>query len=220
MPVSEMLRREVAKRSRGGQSIRSIARELDCAVHAVRVVIRDGGGSVRARHRNEVRRGSLGWEQRVMIFDGLRACVSYRALGVQIGCSAATICREVARGGGRHDYKASVAHRLARRPVVRSHPRKLDNPLLLERVSSDLRKLFSPEQIAGRLREEFGPCSAGQDASMTISHETIYKSLYVQGKGQLRRELAACLRSGRAARKQRGERSQRGQIPGKIGKAT
>jgi transposase, IS30 family len=216
MPVSEMLRREVAKRSREGQSIRSIAQELDCPVDRVKLVVGDVGGSVRACHRDEVMRGSLGWEQRVMIFDGLCAGMSYRVLGVQIGCSAATICREVVRGGGRHDYKASVAHRLARRPIVRSHPRKLDNPLLVERVSSDLRKLFSPEQIAGRLREEFGPGSPGQDASMTISHETIYKSLYVQGKGQLRRELAACLRTGRAARKQRGERSQRGQISGKI----
>ena len=76
---------------------------------------------------------------------------------------------------------------------------------------ADLEAWWSPEQIARRLRAEFG-----NDASMTISHETIYKSLYVQGRGELRRELARCLRTGRAQRRPRGRADQRGRIPDMV----
>ncbi len=151
------------------------------------------------------------WEQRIELFDGLKAGMSYRALAARLGCSAATVCREIKRGGGRGSYMASVAQRAAYQPVTRTHPRKLDHPELLARVIADLERLYSPEQIAGRLRREFG-----KDSPMTISHETIYKSLYVQGKGQLRRELNACLRTGRAARVHRGERAPRGRIPAMV----
>jgi IS30 family transposase len=71
----------------------------------------------------------------------------------------------------------------------------------------DLEAWWSPEQIARRLRDEFG-----DDATMTISHETIYQSLYVQGRGELRRELARCLRTGRAQRRPQGRVEQRGRI--------
>ena len=76
---------------------------------------------------------------------------------------------------------------------------------------ADLEAWWSPEQIARRLREEFG-----NDASMRISHETIYRSLYVQGRGELRRELARCLRTGRAKRRHRGRVEQRGRIPDMV----
>jgi IS30 family transposase len=66
---------------------------------------------------------------------------------------------------------------------------------LRERVQADLQKRYSPEQIAGRLREDFP-----DDAEMWVSHETIYQSLYVQSRGALRRELTKCLRTGRALR--------------------
>ena len=70
---------------------------------------------------------------------------------------------------------------------------------------------MSPEQIAGRLRQDFP-----DEPEMWVSHETIYKSLYVQGRGELRRELAQCLRTGRAKRKPRGRVEQRGQIPDMV----
>jgi transposase, IS30 family len=72
---------------------------------------------------------------------------------------------------------------------------------------ADLKALWSPEQISARLREEFG-----DDYSMRISHETIYKTLYVQGRGELRRELARCLRTGRARRIPRARSERRGRI--------
>jgi transposase, IS30 family len=75
-------------------------------------------------------------------------------------------------------------------------------------VTADLLECWSPEQIARRLREDFR-----HDRSMQISHETIYKSLYVQGRGGLRRELARCLRTGRARRRPHGREETRGRIP-------
>jgi IS30 family transposase len=85
------------------------------------------------------------------------------------------------------------------------------NSRLRTRVAIDLQHLWSPEQIAARLREEFG-----DDDTMHISHETIYKTLYLQGRGELRRELAACLRTGRARRVARGRLETRGRIPDMV----
>ena len=92
------------------------------------------------------------------------------------------------------------------------NPTKLaSNPALCTRVVEDLEHLWSPQQIATRLKEEFG-----DDVSMRISHETIYKTLYVQGRGELRRELARCLRSGRAKRVPQGRLERRGRIPDMV----
>jgi IS30 family transposase len=82
------------------------------------------------------------------------------------------------------------------------------NPLLGARVIADLRAWWSPTQIARRLRDEHP-----DDEAMRVSHETIYKSIYVQGRGELRRELAACLRSGRAQRQPQSRIERRGRIP-------
>jgi transposase, IS30 family len=209
--ISSEVYREVVRLSREGRPIRGIARELGASMTLVRAVVRVNGGSVRALHRSEVARGSLSWEQRVEIFDGLKSGQTYRQIAAAIGSSPSTVCREINRGGGRVGYSASHGHRLARRPIVRSHPRRLDHPELLARVIADLEALYSPEQISGRLRAEFG-----KDSPMSISHETIYKTLYVQGKGELRRELAACLRTGRATRHVRGQREKRGRIPNMV----
>jgi IS30 family transposase len=80
----------------------------------------------------------------------------------------------------------------------RPKPRKLANPRLCARVQEDLDKRWSPEGIAARLRVEFP-----DDESMQISHETIYQSLFVQGRGELRQELTRRLRTGRALRRPR-----------------
>jgi IS30 family transposase len=85
------------------------------------------------------------------------------------------------------------------------------NGVLCGRVVEDLTKLWSPEQIAGRLKLEFP-----EDPEMWVSHETIYKSVYIQGRGELRRELARCLRTGRAKRQPRGRVEQRGRIPDMV----
>jgi IS30 family transposase len=83
--------------------------------------------------------------------------------------------------------------------------------VLCAHVAAKLAEDWSPEQIAGALRKQYSA-----EAGMWVSHETIYKSLYVQGRGEPRRELAACLRTGRAVRKRRGGVERRGRIAGMV----
>jgi IS30 family transposase len=154
----------------------------------------------------------LSLEQRIDILLALQQRRSFRAIGELVGRSASTICREVSSNGGREHYRPMAAHARAHRLARRPKPTKLScNPLLRERVIGDLERLWSPEQIAAQLKADFG-----DDETMRISHETIYKSLYVQGRGELRRELARCLRTGRAARKPRGRIETRGRIPDMV----
>jgi IS30 family transposase len=122
------------------------------------------------------------------------------------------VCREINANGGRDRYQPMAAHQAAQARARRPKPTKLaDNPALLERVTHDLERWWSPQQIARRLRAEFG-----DDPSMNVSHETIYQSLYVQGRGELRRELARCLRTGRAKRRPQGRTETRGKIPDMV----
>jgi IS30 family transposase len=83
--------------------------------------------------------------------------------------------------------------------------------MLCEKVTEWLEALWSPDEISQRLRREFP-----DDPTMRISHEAIYQSLYVQGRGELRRELTRCLRSGRAKRRTQGERLETGRIPNMV----
>ena len=104
-----------------------------------------------------------------------------------------------ARGPGRRRYRASPAQAKAEGRTRRPKPSKIaERPALQDYVQDRLTERWSPKQIAGHLRVEFP-----DDESMRISHEAIYQSLFVQGRGALRRELTACLRTGRALRKPR-----------------
>ena len=112
--------------------------------------------------------------------------------------------------GGRGHYRPVAAQQRAIAAARRPKPRKLADPVLCRAVTARLEQWWSPRQIAWWLREQ-------DDASLgCVSHETIYKSLYVQGRGELRRELARCLRTGRAARRPQGRAEQRGRIPGMV----
>lgn len=114
--------------------------------------------------------------------------------------------------GGRRRHRPEVAHRHAYERARRPKVTKLaSNPALCARVVADLERLWSPQQIATRLRGEFG-----DDVTMRISHETIYKILYIQGRGELRRELARCLCTRRAQRMPRRRMEKRGQIPDMV----
>jgi transposase, IS30 family len=111
-------------------------------------------------------------------------------------------------------YRPSVAQAKAEQRARRAKPRKLaGNPELTARVQAELTARRSPEQIAAILRREFP-----DQPEMQVSHETIYQELYVQGRGELRRELTRCLRTGRALRRPRRIPDQRRErrIPGKV----
>ncbi|WP_194291593.1 IS30 family transposase, partial [Cumulibacter manganitolerans] len=140
-------------------------------------------------------------------------------IGRVIGRDKSTISRELRRvekvRADRHrvHYKASAAHRDAMAKARRPKPCKLARYLPLRgEVQKRLEEGDSPEQIAGRLPVDFP-----DDQEMRVSHETIYQALYVQGRGALRRELAACLRTGRAVRKpRRSSTERRGRIPDMV----
>jgi IS30 family transposase len=152
-------------------------------------------------------------EERLEIRIGLERGWSYRRMGCELRRSASTICREVAANGGPGAYAPMVAHRRAQRAARRPKPTKLAaNPQLCARVVADLESWWSPLQIARRLHQQ-----AEQGATLgTVSHETIYKSLYIQGRGELRRELARCLRSGRAVRRHHDRGPRRERITGMV----
>jgi IS30 family transposase len=122
-----------------------------------------------------------------------------RATARRLGRSASTISRELRRNAERRDggYRATTAHAMAYERASRPKAAKLAvNVALRERVQDDLRRRYSPEQIAGRLRRQFP-----DQPEMWVSAETIYQSLYVQSRGALKRELTRCLRTGRALRR-------------------
>ena len=160
----------------------------------------------------------LSFSEREEIALDLVAGLGVREIARRLGRSPSTISREVARGcltrRPRGRYKASVAQARAEAQARRPKPAKLvQHPQLREWVADKLEHLqWSPEQIGRRLRLEFP-----DDESMRISHEAIYQSLYVQGRGALRRELTVCLRTGRALRKpQRQADGRRERIKDKI----
>ncbi len=152
--------------------------------------------------------------EREEIAAGLAAGESLRAIAARLGRPASTVSREVRRNsrGARH-YRALAAQGQAQWRAARPKTAKLaGNDELRGWVQGKLEENWSPEQISAMLPAEFP-----DRPEMRVSHETIYQSIYVQGRGALRRELAASLRTGRALRKPRrktGER--RGRIPGMV----
>ena len=180
--------------------------------HTVYNRIREAGG-LRPRRRQTSSR--LSFEDRVHIEVGLKQGRSMRAIAADLGRAPSTISREVAahrNAEGR--YLAKRAHAIAFEAARRPQEAKLDaSPELRERVLHDLGKRYSPEEIAGRLRHEFP-----EDPQMNVHHETIYRWLYLQGRGELKRQVSAALRSGRAMRRpnKHGRSTGQGQIPDMV----
>jgi IS30 family transposase len=153
--------------------------------------------------------------EREEIAVGLARELPLREIARRLGRSPSTVSREVRRNSVRGIYRAHLAGREARERARRPRPAKLAvNDELREWVQHKLRKNWSPEEISHRLRLEF----PGR-AEMRVSHETIYQSLYVQGRGALRRELVRHLRTGRSLRRPRRTEpaaGQRGKLAGTV----
>ncbi len=134
-----------------------------------------------------------------------------RAIAAQLGRSPSTVSREIARNGGYYDYRASRAEQAAWNRAQRPKRCKLACHKPLRRiVAKKLQSQWSPQQIAGWLKREY-PGNEDQH----VSHETIYKTLFIQSRGALKQELLQCLRSKRVMR--RGKTSSlKGQGLGKI----
>jgi IS30 family transposase len=160
-------------------------------------------GGIRPRLANSPSGRFLSFAEREEIALGLAAGLTPAAIAGQLGRHRSTITREIARHRYSHDarlgYRASRSQWRAQCNARRPKAAKLkDNAELRARVQRDLSKKWSPREIAATLRIEFA-----DRPEMWVSHETIYQSLYVQSRGALRRELTACLRTGRAIRRPR-----------------
>jgi len=156
----------------------------------------------------------LSFGEREEIAVGLAAGQSRRWIAARLGRHPSTIGREITRNAPRAGgYRARAAEAQAQHRARRPRPAKLAaDGRLREYVQARLAQRWSPGQIAAMLAREFPG-----EREMRVCHETIYRALYVQGRGALRRELAACLRTGRAVRKPRGRPGERrGRIPGMV----
>jgi IS30 family transposase len=203
---------EIWTRLRAGHSVKPAARALGLPTSTVRAyLIRCGGIRPDPRHRAA---GRLSFEEREEISRGLAAGLSFRAIAAGLGRSASTVSREVAGNGGRGRYRAAVADQAAWSKASRPKTCKLaKNPALAGIVTEKLQRRWSPQQIAGWLKLTYP-----DDPGMHVSHESIYRTLFVQSRGALRKELTAYLRTGRVIRRSHGTRlpDGRGARPGIV----
>ena len=209
---TEEERVEVWDRWQAGDGDRLIGRDLGRSAGSIRAFVESWGGV-----RPEPRRRSprhLSFDEREEISRGVAAGDSLRMVAARLGRSPSTISRELARNGGRGGYRAHRADRAARRRACRPKPSKLaENPVLRAVVEEKLSEWWSPQQVVLWLKRTYG-----DNQEMYVSHETIYLSLFVQGKGALRRESTDCLRTGRAYRRPKTKRapSGKGQITNPV----
>jgi len=178
-----------------GVPVKRIAKHLGRQNSSRRKFIAGSGGRrPHERGRAELR---LSLEEREEISRGLAAGLSIRVISTGLGRAPSTVCREVNANGGRQHYRALLADRGAQRRALRPRRAKLSRcRRLRSTVERKLEARWSPEQISAWLA-----LSYPNDPEMRVSHETIYQSLFVQGRGALRKELHTCLRSGRAMRR-------------------
>ncbi len=201
---TEAERTEVWDRWQGGEAMRSIARRLGRESSSVRTMIEDCGGVRPVPRRRHPRHLSV--VEREEISRGIATGESLRQIAGRLGRAPSTVCREVARNGGRGRYRALRADRAAWRRAWRPKTAKLAvNTGLRAVVEEKLALWWSPQQISGWLKEAYPGVE-----EMWVSHETIYLSLFVQGRGALRHELAQCLRTRRAIRRPRTKRAPTG----------
>ena len=195
---------ELWRRWRQGESLRLIARQMGKRGPSIRAFVLQTGG-VQQRPPQRAAQ-SLTAAEREEISRGVAAGDSSRAIAKRLGRAPSTVSRELARNGGRSRYRAQRADAAADRRAARPKPCKLiAAPRLRAVVEAKLGLCWSPEQIAGWLQMTYP-----DDATMRISHETIYLSLYVRRRGALPGELRRCLPTGRAMRYPRGKRLPQG----------
>ena len=212
-PKLKKEQQRVARQLRAdGLSFREIARQVSCSHESVRFVLSEVKTKPRVKPSAwEPARGRLTLSEREEISLGIERTDTFSSIASCLGRTISTVSREVADNGGRGDYRAWRAHQRARERALRPKASKLSCPRLAAQVTEWLEEWWSPEEIARRLRVEFP-----DDPMMRVSHERIYQALFVQGRGELRRELARCLRTGRTTRRPRGRSDNRGRIPGMV----
>lgn len=207
--LSASQKKELWERWRAGESFSEIGRALEKYPSSIRTMLR-GTGGIAPRERCRPR-WALTLAEREEISRGIASGDSMRAIALRLGRSASSVSREVSRNGGRGRYRALKADERAWERARRPKRCLLaQNNRLRDMVSGKLSEDFSPQQISGWLAKRYP-----DDEVMHISHETIYRTLFVQAKGVLKKELLAHLRSGRTMRHSR-RTSTAGQKRGQI----
>jgi transposase, IS30 family len=194
-PITEEEQERIWDLHQAGVPVKRIARIMGRQNCSMRELIsRTGGIRPRARVVNS---RHLSLAEREEISRGLAAGLSLRAIAHELGRAPSTVSREVTANGGRSGYRALEAERAARRRAKRPKVAKLARCRRLRaKVEAKLKADWSPEEVSGWLARTFP-----NNPEMYVSHETIYQSIFVQGRGALRHELHVCLRSGRAMRR-------------------
>jgi IS30 family transposase len=192
---SEAQKNEMWDRWSRGESLKSIGRHFDRGSSSIYGVLSRSGGirpSVRKRSRL-----ALSLSEREEISRGIASDDSLRSIAQQLGRAPSTISREVKRNGGLHHYRASDAEQAMWDRAHRPKPCKLVlNKPLCRQVVNKLQRHWAPQQIAGWLKRAYPG-----DVNQQVSHETIYKSLFIQARGALKKELLAHLRTQRTIRR-------------------
>ncbi len=184
-------------RWQNGDSTRAIARHLDRGHSSVQGVLGKTGG-IRPPEKKRSRL-ALTMSEREEISRGIVAGQSFRTIAASLDRAASTVSREVNRSGGRRDYRANQADQGAWERAHRPKRCKLvQNRALAGIVAKKLQLNWAPEQIAGWLKRTYP-----DDENCRVSHETIYRSLYIQARGALKKELLQHLRRKRAMRRSR-----------------
>ena len=207
--LSAMQKSELWRRWKAGQSLHEIGRALGKEHSSIRCVVSLHGGFVPTVRRRSLL--ALALTEREEISRGIAGGASLRKIAQHLDRAVSTVSREVARHGGRSEYRANEADDQAWKSALRPKPCLLAlHEKLQEIVASKLLLDWSPEQISGWLKIQYP-----DDESMRVSHETIYRSLFIQARGALKKELLGHLRSKRRIRRSQHARiykDSRGQI--------
>lgn len=192
---SEAQKSEMWDRWSRGESLKSIGRAFDRGSSSIYGVLsRNGGIRPAVRKRSPL---ALSLSEREEISRGIASDVSLRSIASQLDRAPSTISREVHRNGGLDHYRASGAEQATWDRAHRPKPCKLiTHPYLRRRVVSKLQLQWAPQQIAGWLKQAYPG-----DTDQYVSHETIYRSLFIQARGALKKELMQHLRTQRTIRR-------------------
>jgi len=208
-PLSATQRTEVWRRWKSGESLHAIGRAVGKDHVVVRLLLKRHGGIAPPKRRRS--RRALTLAEREDISRGIASGCSLRVIAQQLRRAASTVSREVARHGRRAQYRAGTADSQAWESAVRPKTCLLARHApLRELVAGKLLLDWSPQQISGWLKTEYP-----HDESLRVSHETIYRSLFIQARGALKEELVKHLRSKRQIRRSR-HASAHGHSQGRI----
>jgi IS30 family transposase len=195
--LSAAQKAELWNRWKAGQSLNEIGRALDKDHVVIQFLLARHGGIAPAARRRSLR--TLTLAEREDISRGIASGSSIRGIAKGLKRAVSTVSREVARHGGRPLYRATEADQQAWESALRPKTCLLANhEQLRTTVASKLLLDWSPEQISGWLQSQYP-----NDASLRVSHETIYRSLFIQARGVLKQELVKHLRSQRRIRRSR-----------------